>query len=120
MPTIQAKDKRKALESTSSDSGASIGSATNERENFFCKVREQMHARHRSRSPRPDGSKAEKGSSSKSAPTSPHPRPKAPSKRHSASSTGTFTQCGRHSNEWLFKNFSFSGAVKSLLERRDS
>jgi len=38
-------------------------------------------------------------------------------KRHSS---GTYTQCGRHGNEWLFKNFSVTEHVKSLLERKDS
>ena len=32
-------------------------------------------------------------------------------------SSGTFSDCGRHSNEWLFGNFSVSGAVKGLFEK---
>jgi len=29
----------------------------------------------------------------------------------------TFTECGRHSNQWLFNNVSISQAVKTLFEK---
>ena len=58
-------------------------------------------------------------------PPSPGPRkqrhsnsmPVRPSAR---SGSGTFTQCGRHSNEWLFNGFSVTETVKGVLERRSS
>ena len=42
---------------------------------------------------------------------------KPPPKRHSS---GNFTDCGRHSNDWLFGGFSVKETAKSLLKRRDS
>ena len=38
----------------------------------------------------------------------------------SGNGSGPFTQCGRHSNEWLFHNYSVTGTVKGMLERRRS
>jgi len=36
-------------------------------------------------------------------------------KRERARESGTFTQCGRHSNDWLFGGFSVTGTVRSWL-----
>lgn len=33
---------------------------------------------------------------------------------------GTFMQCGRHSNQWLFGDISFKETAKSLFGRKDS
>merc|ERR1711939_137086 len=46
--------------------------------------------------------------------------PKSSAKRRpSKPNQGNFTECGRHSNDWLFNNFSITGAVKDLLDRRN-
>jgi len=33
---------------------------------------------------------------------------------------GTFLQCGRHSNQWLFNNMSFTEMAKSVFGGKDS
>jgi hypothetical protein len=33
---------------------------------------------------------------------------------------GTFMQCGRHSNQWLFNDMSFKDMAKSVFGRKDS
>ncbi|KAK3050686.1 hypothetical protein LTR09_008052 [Extremus antarcticus] len=50
----------------------------------------------------------------KGSPTASTPKP--PTKRNSSS----FSDCGRHSNEWLFRGISVREAAKGLLKRRDS
>ena len=43
----------------------------------------------------------------------PKPKPKPKPRAQS----GTFSDVGRHSNQWLFNNMSITDAVKTLLER---
>ncbi|KAM0714804.1 hypothetical protein Q7P37_009268 [Cladosporium fusiforme] len=33
---------------------------------------------------------------------------------------GTFMQCGRHSNSWLFNDISFKETAKGIFSRKDS
>lgn len=103
-----------------------ITSSSQQQDGFFGRVKEQMHLQSRSRRPHSIDTadkdvSTQKASPSSSATTSPQSpsRPKPTTKRHNSASSGTYSQCGRHSNEWLFNNFSVSGAVKGLLERRD-
>lgn len=98
-----------------------------ERSNIFEKVKSQM-PRTRSRSPNPTAidtkcanMKGENQSPMERKPSSPSPttaqHPKPPVKRNS---TGTFSDCGRHSNDWLFNGFSVKETARGLLKRRDS
>lgn len=42
-------------------------------------------------------------------------------KRHSSgSSSGTYMQCGRHSNQWLFHDISIKETAKGFLKRKHS
>lgn len=41
-------------------------------------------------------------------------------KRRSSSNSGTYFECGRHSNQWLFGNISLKDTAKGLLKRKDS
>ncbi|KAI9723322.1 MAG: hypothetical protein M1812_001205 [Candelaria pacifica] len=48
----------------------------------------------------------------RSVPSSPT-QPTSPKRRHRGS--GTYTDCGRHGNDWLFGGFSVTGTVKGLF-----
>lgn len=71
--------------------------------------------RPRSRSPRPlpersaTVSVTQTSRKSSGSPT----QPSSPKARHRDS--GTFTDCGRHSNDWLFNGFSVTSTVKGLF-----
>lgn len=108
-----------------------------ERDSFLDKVNERLHIRNRSASSGLDsvGTEERYGGLQKRATSSTtstessiatstssgsRSAPKPSSKRRSGKSNqGNFTECGRHSNEWLFNNFSITGAVKDLLDRRN-
>jgi hypothetical protein len=111
----------------SDNSTAKASSEQQQRSNVFEKIKEQM-PRSRSGSPNPPAvntkctnmtdqkpAQVERKPSSPTSPTATHPKP--PTKRHSS---GTFNDCGRHSNDWLFNGFSVTEAAKGLLKRRDS
>ena len=91
------------------------------------KVRDQMHARGRSSTPREDRldtkppSRVNTGMSEASSrsSTSPQRSPSLGKPKAKRTSTGTFSECGRHSNDWLFNGFSVTGALRNLLDRRD-
>jgi hypothetical protein len=97
------------------------------RRNILEKIKEQMpHSRSRSPNPAAVNTKCstmtdQKSSQTERKPSSPTSRspthPKPPTKRNSI---GTFSDCGRHSNDWLFNGFSVTEAAKGLLKRRDS
>ncbi|KAF2716392.1 hypothetical protein K431DRAFT_19623 [Polychaeton citri CBS 116435] len=96
---------------------------------FLDTIRETV--RGRSRSPRPQDLdiELEKYSRKRSAEPARHqsirsekssPRqtaePKPRLKRYNSGSVKSYTQYGRHSNEWLFGNISITDTVKSLLD----
>lgn len=41
-------------------------------------------------------------------------------RHHSGSSSGTYMQCGRHSNQWLFHDISIKETAKGFLKRKHS
>lgn len=108
-----------------------------ERDSFLDKVNERLHIRSRSASSGLDsiGTEERFGGLQKRATSSTtstdssiatstssgsRSAPKSSTKRRpSKPNQGNFTECGRHSNEWLFNNFSITGAVKDLLDRRN-
>lgn len=53
---------------------------------------------------------------------SPTPRNEGFIKRRGSDNKGqgTFMQCGRHSNQWLFNDISIKETAKSLFGRKDS
>lgn len=57
---------------------------------------------------------------SNSLPVRPSARGESRSGSGNGNGSGTFTQYGRHSNEWLFNGYSVTGTVREMLERRRS
>lgn len=44
-----------------------------------------------------------------------------PNRRHSShdAKVNVYTECGRHSDDWLFGGFSVAGAVKKLWDKKE-
>ena len=123
-------EQRSSATTTPKESLVNTQSPTR-RHSMLCKVRDQMHVRGRSSTPREDRLDAkppsrvntgvsEASSTSSTSSTSPQRSPSLGKPKAKRTSTGTFSECGRHSNDWLFNGFSVTGALKNLLDRRDT
>lgn len=112
------------------DTASSRPSPTTRHSSFFGTLSEHVHLRSRSYSPpsiidtthpmAKRSSESCESPSSSSRPTSPQSPISSKPIPKRQSSSGTYTQCGRHSNDWLFGGFSVTNTVKGLLERKDS
>lgn len=70
--------------------------------------------------PQPIDTVPPKKKHSNSMPVRPSARGGSRSGSGSGSGSRTITQCGRHSNEWLFHNVSLTDTVKGMLDKRRS
>lgn len=66
---------------------------------------------------RPSTSSSRSSASPKSQPSRKSTTPPKTKPTKPRASSGTFSDCGRHSNQWLFNNVSITDAVKTIFEK---